>query len=131
MTTTASSGSQNYNEQTAIGRIWQRAHRVVINNPYNQTPILEIYEEKAVSINGQTMTQPLPGVIVEPVADMNAEFEVIDVSTGRSTGAKMKYAEVYTALHSLYLHLAKQRDEQVQNGNQVALPTEPPLNLEG
>lgn len=103
----------NYKQQSnIIGESWNRSHKVVIDNPLNQPPIIHFLEELVFDLgNGEVIKKPL-GAVYEVMTDPAVSFSILDVDTGEVTGTAT-YNDVYTLLHSLYMHLATRRDVEL------------------
>ena len=84
----------DYKESTISGTAWQRAHRVIISNPYGGTPSIVFAEEQATNLNGVVTTTP--------VAEVSCVFDVTNPD----------HAAIYTALNNLYMQLATDRDSK-------------------
>lgn len=101
----------NYKETTISGSSYIRAHRVIINNPYQGIPTISFQEEEVLNVNGQVIQQQKESVN-ESLTDPSASFPLVDPTTGDSLG-EATYGQIYVLLHSLYLHLAAKRDAAV------------------
>lgn len=100
----------NYKQSSSVGTSWQRACRVVIDNPLGGTPVANIVEEEVVSLGGKTITTPCSNLYVD--FDPAAEIALIDPETGMPTGETRSHVDLYVMLHSLYIQAARLRDEQ-------------------
>ena len=103
----------NYKETTVTGTSYQRAWRVEIENGLVDKHI-RFYEEVIAQLDAGHVVSEKVGVGVwSPFTaeNMFTEFAVLNPETGEDTGATMTYADVYTALYSLYIYLAIARDE--------------------
>lgn len=96
----------NYNEATILGQSWQRACRVVIENPYAAAPSIVFVEEKVYNLEDK--------VIREPVSNLNVQFDQ----------ENLLHVEIYTKLNDLYTQLREIRDTPV--APQVEPPVETP-----
>jgi hypothetical protein len=92
----------NYNESEIAGQSWQRAVRVVIENPYKGLPYITFVEEKVYNIGEKTITEPVANLGI----GMNPEIP--------------SHLEIYSILNELYVQLRDVRDNPV-----VIVPTEP------
>jgi len=104
----------NYKQTSVVGESWVRAYSININNLINQSKTVHFQEEKAiVTGDGDVLTKRV-GEVSEQFtqATANTEFPLLDPETGQVVGTA-KYSEVYAILHSLYMHLAQKRDEQL------------------
>lgn len=100
----------NYKQSDISGQSWQRAVRVVVENPSEGTPAITFIEERIINLPGQKITQSA-GNVSEPFTPENAmeQFNLLNPETGVVIGAAA-YQDVYVMLHSLYLHIAAKRD---------------------
>lgn len=100
----------NYQEQPITGATWRRSHFVSIENP--------LVGEKAVTFHEQTARQTSDGQLsfadagqLRRIFDNPAtEFDLRSPVDDSKLGGTATYQDVYVILHSLYLHLASQRD---------------------
>lgn len=99
----------DYKESAVSGTSWQRAVRVVVENPYNGAPSINFVEEKAINLGDKVITQPIANLSCP--FDPQATFPGLDPSTGLPVGRDITHAEVYVLLFSLYMDLAKKRDD--------------------
>ena len=104
----------NYKETEVAGQAWQRAVRVVIENPYQGLPFITYVEEKVYNIGEKSIT--------EPVANLGVGFNLED----------QLHVDIYTKLNELYTVLRDQRDNPVVIPPMVpeAPPVEPPATPE-
>lgn len=86
------SDSTNYNESEVLGTKWQRACRVVIENPYKQTPSINFIEEEVVNLGDKVFSQIVGNVYSN--FDSNNEL----------------HASIYIKLNELYTLLREARD---------------------
>lgn len=102
----------NYQQTEIAGDSWIRANRIIIENPYEGTPAATFMEERIINLPDNVITQS-QGCIVEPFLSENFEktFPLLHPQTGESVGLA-SYQDVYILLSSLYLSIAKQRDEK-------------------
>lgn len=99
----------NYQESEVIGTQWRRACRVVVENPLNATPSVMFVEEEAINLDDKTITNLVANLSC--AFDLAATFPAIDPETNLPVGRDITHAEVYGLLYSLYMDLAKKRDE--------------------
>lgn len=99
----------NYKQAALTGDEWQRASRVRIENPYNGTPAI-VYDEEVIAAlsNGVTVNTPV-GHLRQEMTDPATGFPLVHPVTGDPLGTA-HYGDLHVMLHSLYLHLAAQRD---------------------
>lgn len=106
----------NYQETTVSGESYVRCNYVKINNGMT-SKIISFQEEKIINLEDETITKNVGSVSEEFKAE-NAQtaFPMLNPETGQPVdGASMTYEGVYTALYSLYLHLATERDAAAAN----------------
>ena len=103
-----------YKENAVTGTKWQRANRISIINEHDRPVVISFQEEELVTIGDQTIKNPIPLLLEKTLTqeDMSIEFNLMNPTTNEVTGSTMTYAELYAAMHSLYFHLATERDEQ-------------------
>lgn len=98
----------DYKESSVNGTSWQRAVRVVVENPYGGVSSINFVEEKAINLGDRVITQPIANLSCP--FDPQATFPGLDPSTGLPVGRDITHAEVYALLYSLYMNLATARD---------------------
>jgi hypothetical protein len=103
----------NYNETSLTGSEWQRASRVVVNNPYGGVPNIQFHEEKIAELSSGLKVNTPVGVLTEQMTDPSTVFNLVHPLTGVTVGSA-SYLELHVILHSLYLHLAAIRDTPVE-----------------
>jgi hypothetical protein len=99
----------NYAESNVVGVQWKRANAVYIYNPYGGAGRVIVQEEEMTHLGDKIVTQPSDTLRID--FDPEGSFPEINPETGEVTGNTVSHMQVYVALHSLYIHLAKQRDE--------------------
>jgi hypothetical protein len=102
----------DYKETTVTCNKWQRAFRIVIENPYNSEKTVTFSEEEAIDIEGEVVTRPVGTLRI--AFNPTETFPGLDPNTNLEVGREVTHAEVYALLYSLYMHLANQRDAQLQ-----------------
>lgn len=103
----------NYKQSAVTGETWQRAVRVVVENPYEGgVPAVTFVEEQLINLPGEVITRA-SGSVSEPFTPANAGevFNLVHPETGAVLGTAT-YQDVYVMLHSLYLHVAAKRDAE-------------------
>ena len=100
----------NYKQTEISGESWTRAYQVLIQNPHNETPRIEFFEEEIAQF-GDKILKSRAGVIAEVFSDPNAEFDLVDEDMAPIGTAT--YADAHAMLRSLYLHLAAKRDAKL------------------
>lgn len=105
-----------YNETSVAGESWIRSNKVLCSNEYEQPPTIYYQEEELFNFSdGKVVKSPYNPIT--PVSETfttdkaNTSFAVIDPLTELPTGTTATYQDLYVLIHSLYFHLAKQRDK--------------------
>lgn len=98
----------NYKESAVAGTKWQRASRVVIDNPYGGTPGVLLVEQQAMQLGDEVVIKDIGNLAA--TFDPAAEIPLVNPETGESLGQVMTHQQLYVALHSLYIQLAAERD---------------------
>jgi hypothetical protein len=103
----------NYKETTVSGESYIRCNEIFIFNGL-QNKHITFREQELLTLGDKQITE-WAGEVGESFSPENAStaFPLLDPETGEPLvdGATMTYEGVYVALYSLYLHLAKARDE--------------------
>jgi hypothetical protein len=102
----------DYKESSILGTQWQRCKTVIINNPLIGPKNIQFHEERVVILEGTPLRQGLDGC--HKTFSSNGYFPLLDPSTNIPTGATMTHTELYTALYSLYMQTALERDASIQ-----------------
>lgn len=98
-----------YKEVAVAGRKRMRSHRVVASNPASGVRSIRFDEEWLTELDdGRFINEPA-GSITRDFIDPDAVFDVLNPETGEVVG-QANYLQVYVLLHSLYMHLALERD---------------------
>ncbi|MDD5028911.1 MAG: hypothetical protein PHH58_05310 [Rhodoferax sp.] len=109
----------NYKESAITGQQWQRCNAVNISNAYKGVPHISFGEETVADVGGETYVKYAQGMSF--AFDPSEVIELINPNNGEALGSSMTGAEIYTALYSLYVKRAVERDAA-----QAALPELPP-----
>lgn len=99
----------NYKQSTVSGESWQRAARVIVENPYNAVPSVMFVEESVATLDGGKIIKEHVGNISIPF-NPTATFPGLDPETNLPVGRDISHGEVYALLYSLYMHLTTERD---------------------
>lgn len=115
----------NYNQTTVTGDSWIRSNRVEIQNPFpgvpnTSEPGIKFTEEKIFNFADGSVTsiEKVPTREEDTVkavwntSTANTVFPLLD-SLGQETGESATFSDVHNLLSSLYIFLAKRRDEAV------------------
>lgn len=98
-----------YKETPITGRRRMRSYRVVANNPANGARSIQFDEEYLTELNdGRFINEPA-GSLRRPFDNPTGKFNLVHPETGVTLG-EATYLDVYVLLHSLYMHLAVERD---------------------
>lgn len=98
-----------YRESALTGARRMRAYQAIAQNPASGARAIEFREEwLTVLSDGRQINEPA-GMLRKTFDAPDTTFDLLDPATGQAVG-QMTYQEVYAALHSLYLHLAVERD---------------------
>lgn len=84
----------NYNKSNIEGTKWQRACRVIIDNPFNQPPKITFIEEEIVNIGDNYINSIVDNCFIE--FDSNNPL----------------HTELYIKLNELYTILREERDSK-------------------
>lgn len=106
-----------YNQTSVAGESWRRSPQIFCYNNYNEPPVIAYDEEDIiVSSDGKYATSRMVNRLVQQFTPENAntEFQLKNPSTEEYTGKTATYYDLYVMLHSLYFHLAKERDKGPQ-----------------
>lgn len=98
----------NYQQSTVTGTAWTRCRLVNIINPLNSRPCAVFVEERAMTIDGQVITNDAGNVARG--FDQAQSIPLRNPETGELTGASVSQGELYTILYSLYMQTAIERD---------------------
>ena len=111
----------NYKETTVAGASWVRANSVTVHNPLGGTGTIRFNEERVIVLEDRTISEPVGYVQESLTADKRSKvFDLKHPDTLEVVG-QATYEQVYLLLHSLYIHLAAERDysqsaEEVKEG---------------
>lgn len=104
----------DYKEAQVSGKKWQRAKYINITNERDKAPSITFIEEELIDIgDGEIVSRHIPKVLEKEFTTENSDTSFALMNTETNTAVKdstMTYGELYTALYSLYFHLADARD---------------------
>ena len=95
----------NFQESTVTGTKWSRCRTVMIGNPYQQAPRINLQEETLLVIDGLA---PLSVGMrnLDAAFDPSAVINLRDPRTDELTGTTTTQGAVYAILYSLYRQMA-------------------------
>jgi hypothetical protein len=102
----------NYNERSETGniKIWDRSRQMVLDNPVDGPPQVTCYEYRAQRLPDGTVIEKSLGNLSYVMTDPNIEIPLIDPETFEPTAQTMTAGQIWLAMASVYLWLARQRD---------------------
>ncbi len=99
----------NYKQSTVnAGAAWTRSYQVVVDNKYNEVPVITFNEEEIVD-TGSTVISKHVFALQQDMSDPTVTFNLVHPVTGDVIGTA-SYQDAYVMLSSLYLSLALKRD---------------------
>lgn len=104
----------NYRETPVAGTQYQRCHQVLIHNPHNSKPHIEMFEEVVASVGDVGYSRAAEGLSFD--FDPAEVIPLLDPETGAATGQSITQAEIHRAIYSLYLAKAAARDAATAHG---------------
>lgn len=102
-----------YNESNISGEMWRRSPQIYCYNNYGEIPLIAYDEEDIIVLqDGKFATNRLADRLVQQFTNENAntEFQLRDPETETILDKTATYKDLYVLIHSLYFHLAKERD---------------------
>lgn len=102
----------NYNEVTESGEIhqWDRARQIICDNPVDGAPLITVNEQQAKRLPDGTVIEKSLGNLSYAMTDPAVEIPLIDPDTFEPTETTMTAGQIWLAMASVYIWLAKQRD---------------------
>lgn len=105
----------NYKESKIGGTSWVRSNDINIRNELGGIPSILFKEEMVYTIGKDTIKCPYqtptsPGGVVAKFTNPAEAFNLVDPDTNEVVGSA-KLGDFRIILHSLYLYLAKKRDD--------------------
>ncbi len=98
-----------YKESPITGRKRMRSYRVVASNPASGARYIQFDEEWLTELDdGRYINEPA-GALRRVFDTPETQFNLVHPETGDVIGS-VTYLDVYVMLHSLYMHLAVERD---------------------
>ena len=106
----------NYKETTVTGASWVRANSVTVHNPLGGTGTIRFNEERVIVIDGgRKIFEPVGSVQERLTEDKRSKVFALKHPETLEVVGQATYEQVYLLLHSLYLHLAAERDASVDS----------------
>jgi hypothetical protein len=115
----------DYRQTTGQATTWLRAHSITISNPLagqgQGGPTITFSEQEVLQMGERVIVTPSntgpdwPKLAFDPAASIT----LLNPETGAPTGGTMSHTQLYTAIYSLYMQAAAERDAR-------ALPPAPP-----
>lgn len=111
----------DYNQKTSTNNQWQRASRIVIENPLpnDGLPGIAFMEEIVVQLEDGSFAKRPVGVVGEALinagefSNISEVVQLLDPVTGEPIeGATITYGQIQSVIYSIYLHVARKRDAQ-------------------
>jgi len=109
-----------YKQTSITGESYVRADQVAIKNPLGGNPTVTFTEEQVINIEDSVSTRAISNVQETLIyqgenANITEKVQVINpVTLEEVEGATMTYGELVGAIYSMYYHLAKKRNAQVE-----------------
>lgn len=100
----------DYNEQTLTSKMWQRACRIVIENPLGEMPTVNYVEEEVIQLPDGTTKHRLLGNLPFKFDDPMKLVTMINVETNEPTKETYPVGLAQWIIYSLYWQLATERD---------------------
>jgi hypothetical protein len=100
----------NYKEEVVAGEItkWRRMSHGVLTN--GEIPKIELHDEDRTVLPDGTSISQYVGALTYAMTDPTVEIPLIDPETFEPTEQTMTAGQIWLALASVYLWLARQRD---------------------
>jgi hypothetical protein len=106
----------NYREEeiSTTMKKWRRAYYIGITNDYNTIPIITFHEEDVIEFPVGKLMRTGMSQVYEKCTDPSEVFDTINPYTGEKVG-EASYQDLQLMIYSMYLHLAKKRDNAKKN----------------
>jgi len=98
-----------YKEQRATATTWRYPRQFVLQLPLDLPATFVVNEEDAFKVGDNVTTSPVPSTLVAQF-DPSKMVDLVDPKTLAPTGKQVLLSDVYVALFSFYLSLARERD---------------------
>lgn len=99
----------DYKERPLTGKSWQRVNRLVVENPYQQSPYVNVCEQEAYQIGDDVAFKDL-GVTMAATFEPAETIQLRNPLTDELLGATATHADIQVLLYSLTRHMQEQRD---------------------
>lgn len=101
----------NYQQITTDNAmIYQRAYKVIIDNPLAETPTASFDEEQVIYLDNNLVAKIPCGNVTKQITDFNKRVPMIHPEYDIPLGNTMSFMEIYVVLYSVYRFLANLRD---------------------
>lgn len=103
-----------YKQSNTAGEIWRRSPQIYCYNKYGEIPAICYDEEDIIALNsGEFATNHLNERLIQRLLPelANTTFQLRDPNTEEYIDKYATYSDVFVLLHSLYFHLAEERDK--------------------
>lgn len=102
-----------YNESTITGESWRRSFQLFGINEYGSGPEITFNEEDVVLMESGKLLKSFAGKVGTTFTAENAttQFQLRNPASDEYIDQYSTYQDVFVLLHSLYFHLAKERDK--------------------
>jgi hypothetical protein len=90
--------------------IFQRAYKIIINNPLAETPSASFDEEQVIYLDNNLVAKLPCGSLTKQLTDLNQRIPLINPQYDIPLGTTMSYLDIYVVLYSVYRFLANLRD---------------------
>lgn len=111
----------DYKQAVKETKFWQRCRAVTCLNPVDSPYKTVVFQEELASeVDGVSSSVKDVGSC-STLFSPDGEINLIDPSTGQSTGETVSHLKLYQILHSLYIQVALERDAR-----EAALANPPP-----
>ena len=115
----------NYKETTVTGASWVRANSVTVHNPLGGTGTIRFNEERVIVLEDKSIFEPVGSVQERLTEDKRSKVFALKHPETLEVVGQATYEQVYLLLHSLYLHLAAERDASVDSSAVMEVEAEP------
>lgn len=104
----------NYKETTLVSTKYQRACRIIIENPLGKVPSVNFIEEEVTIHDDGTKSHKLVGSL-NMVFDSNEIIEIIDPVSNEPIGKSFPVTIAQAIIYGLYWKKVKERDQSLSS----------------